>query len=415
MNNRIMILGSLGEFTALTKKARERGIYTVVCDGNPDGPAKKFADKVYDIDVTDIEAVAEVCVSEKVDGVITAFSDLLLECMVKICDRAKLPCYLKPEQLPYYRDKRVMKQMFNALGIDTPKFVSLSSKEDADALKDFKFPAVAKPVDKYGSRGITIINGADEIKEKYFEICGTSELKEILVEEYNGWFEFNVMSWLEDGEVSILGIADREKTAIADDVIPISTRNVYPTRFYDDIAEDVRGTLKKIADHTGQKTGELSMQFFWRPGERISAGEVAARFLGYEHELIEYAGGLSIEELLLDSVYDKEALKEKLALYDPAMKKSAAVIYFQAKDGIVDDVSKMEEILESPYAVSGEIFYKKGDVSALYARPYAARVCVCSPTREETDAVSQKIIDKASICDKSGNDLLYRNRLVDYV
>ena len=47
MEQRLMILGSMDEFIEIVNKAKKRGIYTVVCDGYPDGPAKKYADKAY--------------------------------------------------------------------------------------------------------------------------------------------------------------------------------------------------------------------------------------------------------------------------------------------------------------------------------------------------------------------------------
>lgn len=52
MNKRLLILGTLGEFEQLVQKARARGIYTIVCDGYPDGPARAFADESYVIPVT---------------------------------------------------------------------------------------------------------------------------------------------------------------------------------------------------------------------------------------------------------------------------------------------------------------------------------------------------------------------------
>ena len=91
MKHRLLILGTLGEFVQLVCKAREKGYYTIVCDGYPDGPAREFADEAYQIPVTDTEKIAELCREKKIDGIITSFSDLLLECMVKIADRAGIP------------------------------------------------------------------------------------------------------------------------------------------------------------------------------------------------------------------------------------------------------------------------------------------------------------------------------------
>ena len=43
MKHRLLILGTLGEFVQLVKKSKERGYYTIVCDGYPDGPARQLS------------------------------------------------------------------------------------------------------------------------------------------------------------------------------------------------------------------------------------------------------------------------------------------------------------------------------------------------------------------------------------
>ena len=75
MKHKVLILGTLGEFTELVQKAKKRGYEVVVCDGYPDGIARKYADKDYTIPVTDIDSIAQMCREEKIDGIITSFSD----------------------------------------------------------------------------------------------------------------------------------------------------------------------------------------------------------------------------------------------------------------------------------------------------------------------------------------------------
>ena len=91
MNHRLLILGTLGEFVQLVQKAKQKGYYTIVCDGYPNGEARAYADASYVLPVTDTDAIAELCKKEKIDGIITSFSDLLMECMVKIAAKAHLP------------------------------------------------------------------------------------------------------------------------------------------------------------------------------------------------------------------------------------------------------------------------------------------------------------------------------------
>lgn len=42
MKHRLLILGTLGEFVQLVQKAREKGYYTIVCDGYPGWSGKRI-------------------------------------------------------------------------------------------------------------------------------------------------------------------------------------------------------------------------------------------------------------------------------------------------------------------------------------------------------------------------------------
>ena len=202
MKHKVLILGTLGEFTELVKKAKEKGYETVVCDGYADGIARTYADKAYTIPVTDVDAIALMCREEGVDGIITSFSDLLLECMVKIADKAGLPCYLKPEQLSWYRDKSACRDVLDKLGLPAPGFRKISvellkqgsEEEIQQSIANLQYPLISKPLDKYGSRGIFIIHHSDEVRKKALQTAEYTDCQEILVEEYNDGYEFNMMT-----------------------------------------------------------------------------------------------------------------------------------------------------------------------------------------------------------------------------
>ena len=128
-----------------------------MCDGYADGIARTYADKAYTIPVTDVDAIALMCREEGVDGIITSFSDLLLECMVKIADKAGLPCYLKPEQLSWYRDKSACRDVLDKLGLPAPGFRKISvellkqgsEEEIQQSIANLQYPLISKPLDKY--------------------------------------------------------------------------------------------------------------------------------------------------------------------------------------------------------------------------------------------------------------------------
>ncbi len=421
MKHRLLILGTLGEFVQLVKKSKERGYYTIVCDGYPDGPARQYADASYVIPVTDIDAVAELCQKEKVDGIITSFSDLLMECMVKIAEKAGLPCYLRPEQLCWYRDKSACRELLSKLGLPTPGFVKVPAAEQneyklAEITAGLKYPLISKPLDKYGSRGIFIIKDQEQLAGSVRKTAEFTDLDEILIEEYNNGFEFNMMTWVSDGAVRVISIADREKTQFAEGELPESTRNVYPSCLIDKVEEPAVSLLQSYIEYTGQKEGPLSMQFFWKAGEGIQVCEIAARFFGYEHELTDMVYRFNMEELLLNYVYDNEYVTKMLEAQDirkPLM--HGAVLYFHGRLKQIQEQQAAYELAEDKAVVKPWIFYEAGEEVVAYGpNPYLALYYIEAGSREELDEITRDFFEKMSMTDPDGEEIVFQNKIPKY-
>ena len=421
MTQTLLILGTMGEFIQLVQKAKARGIYTIVCDGYADGPARVYADESYVIPVTDIEQIASLCNEKHVDNIITSFSDLLLECMVKIAALAKIPCYLKPEQLPWYRDKSATKELLEQLGLPTPKFCKIpidsiinnSSEEYFDKLS---YPLVTKPMDKYGSRGIYIINNANEFYKLALQTAQYTDLDYIIAEEYNTSYEFNMMTWVLDGKVHVISIADREKTYISPNEIPISTRNVYPSRLYQQVEQPAKDVLQKFIEKTGQTDGALSMQFFWHPENGIQVCEIAARFFGYEHELTDYVWELNLEDLLLDSLYDQHSLKATLHNHKPGKPRiCGAVLYYHGRNMKIHDLSVPQELSLHPAVKKPWIFYKNGEEIVKHGpNPYVVLYYIVAENYNELDQITDEFYSKMTIKSDNGDEVLYKNCIPVY-
>lgn len=424
MKHKVLILGTLGEFTELVKKAKEKGYETVVCDGYADGIARTYADKAYTIPVTDVDAIALMCREEGVDGIITSFSDLLLECMVKIADKAGLPCYLKPEQLSWYRDKSACRDVLDKLGLPAPGFRKISvellkqgsEEEIQQSIANLQYPLISKPLDKYGSRGIFIIHHSDEVRKKALQTAEYTDCQEILVEEYNDGYEFNMMTWVMDGKVNVISIADREKTEMEEGMLPLSTRNVYPSRFLAEVEKSATDILQNYIRYTGQTEGALSMQFFWKPGKGIQVCEIAGRFFGYEHELTEIVYGFSIEELLLNWLYEKEKISQMFQTHDIHKPlRQGAVIYFQGRNLEIADQSAARELAKREGVIKDWIFYQDGEHVVEYGpNPYLALYYTAENSRKELDALTESFYREMSIRDPQGREIVYQNKIPEY-
>ena len=89
-------------------------------------------------------------------------------------------------------------------------------------------------------------------EKKALQTAEYTDCQEILVEEYNDGYEFNMMTWVMDGKVNVISIADREKTEMEEGMLPLSTRNVYPSRFLAEVEKSATDILQNYIRYTGQ-------------------------------------------------------------------------------------------------------------------------------------------------------------------
>lgn len=418
-HHRLVVLGSMDEFVHLVRMAQARGIYVIVCDGYADGPAKVVADKAYTIDVRDTHAVAQMCSREKVDGIISSFSDVLAQSLVASAEAAGLPTYLDSEHLCFLRDKSCMKVMFDELTIPYPRSYTIRRAHLREDSENVHYPLVTKPVDAYGSHGVFVVHTPTELQERFEQVAAYSDgdtTDTILAEEYNDGYEFNMMNWIVNDELVVLEIADREKTADSAFTTPHVSRITYPSRLTEEVLAEARSIVSRVARYVGLHTGPLCMQFFWSPERGIQVCECAGRIFGYEHELLELASTLTVEELLLDTVYAPAAIPCVLAHHEPTLNRIAAGLYFHGVEGTIAriegipsaDESGIEDVL---------VYYHEGDTIShgVGAKPYVIRIYVSGSTYAEVDEITRRLFRDIHVFDVAGTDLLYQSKIGTYL
>ncbi len=407
-DRRLMILGTQFELVRLVQRAKQRGYYTVVCDAYADGPARAYADADYVEDVREIDAIAEICRREHIDHIITSFSDIMFECMVRIADRADLPCYVSLDQLDAYRQKDVCKQICLQQGIAVPRFIRLKSDFHDSEIAGFRFPAVLKPTDSYGSRGMSIVYNPQEVREHFALSSEFSSTDEALLEELSQGQELNCMGFLMDGKVHLLSMSDRMCAPIDRYHIPVNYAQHYPSHLYDEAAEKVTDVLQRFANATGQKEGPICTQCFY-DGQHIEICEMVGRFFGFEHELVTMYTGLDMEDLLLDLQYEPDRVRRTLQTHDAAGSKSAYGIYLTSvREGTVTDQHVLREIADMDGVVDAVLFYRDGQrCGYMGPAPYFARYYLQKGSDEENRQLEKQILDRASAADEHGEQLLF--------
>ncbi|MBQ7740436.1 MAG: ATP-grasp domain-containing protein [Eubacterium sp.] len=406
MEHRLVIVGSLHENVELVKEAKKRGYYTIVCDGYKDGPGKQFADKAYDIDVRNVDAFSKMCIDEKADGIIGSFSDLVFEQITKIAEKAGLKWYATTEMLKYYRNKYEQKKLLEDVGVRVQKCVKVYGTKDLEKVKMLSFPVVVKPATGWGSKGIVVLKTVDDIKNYAFE-----NNTEYVIEEFCSAYEYNCIAFVVNGTVCILGIADREKTFIDDNSVPLLNRVVYPSTVMDKIFDMTNKTLQRFVNKTGQKSGPLSMQFFYDDdNEEVIVCEIAGRVLAHEHKLIKDCGGSDVNKLLLDTVYcsDEEVLRN----IKPMEKgKYACGLYMMCKrNELIKDASKAYELFNNISEENKIIFCQSGDRFD-YSFPYFARIYLQSESRSDLTQRSEYYFDNFFVVGEENENIAVLHKI----
>ena len=90
------------------------------------------------------------------------------------------------------------------------------------ACESLRFPCVIKPVDAYGSYGVRV--DAHRSQKRSNQLPRFAEesrrANSVVLEEYDGGHEFNMITWASHGRVFPVSVADREKTVCAFEDLP---------------------------------------------------------------------------------------------------------------------------------------------------------------------------------------------------
>lgn len=412
IQKRLLILGSVEDFSRLTQLAVEKGIYTVVADGF-DGEAKQFASKSYTVNIADNELIDLICREEKIDHVISSFSDNLFEKAVYISERNHLPCFCPADKVVYLRDKMLMKDMLKSLDIPTAKGQMLNMQEFSLEKIRVPFPFVLKPVAGWGSRGMKIVNNADELMSEIEKVKeNSSAFSQLMLESINTGYEINVMSWIKDDNVYLLEFGDRETSGKTDSKLPYLSREVFPTIFYEELEAKIKNYLYKIAKYIGILEGPLSMQFFYSDGD-LTVGEVAGRFFGLGQGIVPIINGIDLNELLINMLYFPEDNNKILKNVEKNKDHCSIAIYIKSKKGIVRDYGNLHQFRQINRKIDDFHIFAKPGQSTEYI-PWIVRIYAHFDTRSEADSYTKELYENLFVPNLDGENLVAPNNITIY-
>lgn len=215
-SRKIMILGAGNHQLHLIRKAREMGLHTVVISPPGDYPGLAEADKVYDLDVRAAEEIAEIGRREGISGVVSDQGDVFVKPQAYVAEKLGLPG-IGTEAAALFTDKAAMRRKSMELGLPTIKSTLTESLAEAEAfLRELGAPAIIKPINNGGSRGVSRVSTIEELREKYPTAAGFSGTGKVIIEQFIDGREYEVDSLVVNGECRYMMTADLTEFRLPD-------------------------------------------------------------------------------------------------------------------------------------------------------------------------------------------------------
>jgi biotin carboxylase len=259
----------------LLEQARALGHAVCVIDGAETAPLLAEADFRIVRSFAEVDAVLAELDRFGIEpiAVATMGSDQAVLPTARLAERLGLPG-LPLRTAEIVADKRKMRAAFEAGGVTSPAGREISSP-DEQALEEVGLPAVVKPVDGSGQRGVTEIRSTEELAPAVERALAASRAGAAVLERYVEGDEYTVNGFLLDGEYFPMSVTQRRLHPPPPLGVCIAHR--YPSRF--DNEQELFELAHGASSAVGIESGPSYVQV------RVEAGrpwviEVGARLGG---------------------------------------------------------------------------------------------------------------------------------------
>lgn len=320
------MLGGGSSQLAGIRRCKKLGHEVFVADIDPAAPGVALADGFAEASTFDPEGVSLAAAEKRVHGIITMGSDQPVLTQAIASERLGLPAFLSPKVALLVTNKKAMKSCLSGNGVPLAPFALLNERQTR-VPAHIRLPAVMKPLDSQGQRGIFYLTER-EIPAGYIrETLSFSRLHEYMVEEFNPGGEVTLSGWVHQGKIYHYSITDRV-TRHRLPRLGVCFAHRYPSRYTDDRGDEIRECADRAVRALGIEAGPIYIQLFvGKSGTVIN--EVACRLGGaYEDEFLPLICGVDMLDLLLKgSLGDEITSQEVRPLFADSLYLSVPLLF----------------------------------------------------------------------------------------
>jgi biotin carboxylase len=344
-------------------RAGELGFRVVAVDRNPEALGLREAERGIVVDFSDNAALEAALEQERFDGVLTVSSDRAVPVVAALAEERGLPG-IGRATAHLMTHKVVMRGALAAAGVAQPRYAALRSLgERRAAAAEVGFPAVLKPADSGGQRGIFRIDSLDDVEAHLHETLAASPTGEAILEEYVEGTEMNGIVIARDGSAQTLLLSDRLRPPGVG--FGVGWVHLYPASSFGDQLAEAELLASRATRALGLENGIAFPQLIASPDGRVVVVECGARIPGGQMaDLVRHALGVDLVEVALRFAVGERIEDE---LIEPRRHQPLAIRFFTAAPGSlptgrVRAVGSLEALLGSPGVVQAESYIQLGEL-----------------------------------------------------
>lgn len=352
MKRRLAILGASYLQIPLVNKAKKMGIETHVFAWEDGAVACNISDHFYPVSILEKGKILSLCKSIMPDGIISIGSDIAMPTVNYVAQELdltgnSLSCSLVTT------NKFEMRQQLTNNKIPCPRYISFGADKvfQEDLVSELDYPLIVKPVDRSGSRGITLIESPAELETAVERAMAESFSKRVIIEEFINGREISVemISW--KGTHHFLAITEKVTTGPQ---YFVEVEQHEPAFIPDELHEKIISLTTASLSALGVEYGASHSELIITQQGELYVVEIGARMGGDNigAYLVEMSTGYDFVKGVIDVAmgYEPEVIKNKNAF--------AGIYYLTPLRGKVKEV--MINTDRFPQVKHYEVFIKPG-------------------------------------------------------
>jgi biotin carboxylase len=343
-------------------RARELGLRVVAVDRNPEAAGLAEADTAEVVDFAGVEAVVDVARRHGVDGALTVSADRAVPVVAAVAEELGLPG-IGRETAHLMTHKVAMRRRLAEGGVPQPQFAAIRAWREAAAAADtVGFPAVLKPADSGGQRGLFLLRSFADLERHFHAALAESPSGETILEEFTDGLELNGLVVARGGEPYPLLLSDRLRPD--GDGFGVGWIHSYPSRLFGDALEEAERVALRAVRTLGLRDGIAFPQLIVTDDGRALVVEVAARIPGGQMaDLAFHALGVDLIQIALRQALGEEVPDE---LVVPPISRPTAIRFLTAHPGPlpvgkVRRIGSLDRVLAAPGVVQADVFLQVGE------------------------------------------------------